>query len=419
MRGKVSKSSIDALRVGEIIADSNPVGFVARRLKSGTVSYGFRHRDKNGKQPWIGLGIHGVDLTPDQARKKALKIAAQIEDGDQPESAAVSAAKRRQSFGYTVDKLLDDFIARYAKDLRSVGEIKRCFDVDVRPRLGKKLAQDLRRRDIVALLDAIEDRGAPVMADRTRAHLAKALRWHASRDDTFVVPIVAGMARTKPKERARKRTLDDQEIKDLWAALETLGDTAPSCFPAFVRFLLLSAQRRGMVSTMMWSEIDGRDWIVPEAKHKGKGHGDHVVPLTDELLSLIGQRTKGYVFSSDGGRTPFSGFSKAKRALDQRLAAVRKAAKRPPMQRWTLHDLRRSARSLMSRAGVQSDHAERVLAHIIPGIRGVYDRHEYRDEKLDALEKLGALIKRILRPGEPIIAFPKRLARSSGDILKC
>ena len=84
MQKKISKSAVDALRVGEIIADSNPVGFVARRLNSGAVTYGFRYRDKQtGRQRWIGLGLHG-DITPDQARKKALKVAGEVKDGGEP-----------------------------------------------------------------------------------------------------------------------------------------------------------------------------------------------------------------------------------------------------------------------------------------------------------------------------------------------
>jgi len=306
--------------------------------------------------------------------------------------------------------LLDDFLKRYARpNLRGAAEVERCFRVDVRPRIGKKLVHDLRRRDIVELLDAIEDRGAPVQADRVLAHVRKALNWHAARDDQFNSPVVRSMARTKPKERERKRVLDDQEIRDLYAALAALhGTTAvPKCFAPFVRFLLLSAQRLRMASNMTWAEIDGDDWIVPEHRHKGKGKGDFVLPLTDGLLALIRPRGKGFVFTSDGGKTSFKGFSKAKAALDAKLVEIRKAASRKPMQPWVFHDLRRTARSLMSRAGVAPDHAERTLAHVIGGVRGVYDRHQYADEKRDVLEKLGALVERILRPDEAVLRFPK------------
>lgn len=417
MQTKISKSTVDRLAVGAHIVDTALPGFVARRLKSGTVTYGYRYRDQSGRDRWHGLGIHG-DLAPEQARKKALKVAAELQAGRKPETAHKATAKRRQSVGYTVDNLLDEFLVRHVRpNLRSASEIERCFNRYVRPRIGDMSVADLRRRDVVALLDAIEDTGAPVMCDRVLAHLRKALNWHATRDDTFTPPIVKGMSRAAPaKERARKRVLDDQEIRDVFAAADALHGTvaAPKCFAAFTKFLLLSAQRRGQVAAMRWEEIDGDDWIVPEAKHKGKGHGDHVVPLTPALLALIGPKQKtGFVFTSNGGTVPFSGFSKAKAALDGKLTEIRKAAGRKPMQSWVFHDLRRTARSFMSRAGVQSDHAERVLAHVIGGIRRVYDRHEYRDEKLDALAKLGGLVERVLHPTKTVVDFPKKRRTSA------
>src|SRR6516165_2153968 len=113
MRQKITKSAVDHLKPGAILADSNPVGFVARKLPSGAVTYGYRFRDKeSGRQRWIGLGVHG-DLTPDQARRKALRVAGEIKDGGNPASAATTAAKRRQALGVSVDMLLDDFLDRY------------------------------------------------------------------------------------------------------------------------------------------------------------------------------------------------------------------------------------------------------------------------------------------------------------------
>src|SRR5262249_34742843 len=141
---------------------------------------------------------------------------------------------------------------------------------------------------------------------------------------------------------------------------------------------------------------------------KGRGKGDHVVPMTDGLFALIGPKQKAaFVFTSDSGKTSFKGFSKAKAALDAKLTEIRKAAGRKPMQPWVFDDLRGSARSLMSRVGVPSEHAERVLAHVISGVRGVYDRHQYRDEKLDALQRLDTLVTQIVQSGSKVIGFPK------------
>jgi integrase len=330
-----------------------------------------------------------------------------VRQNRRPLSVREQARQRRAD---TVDALLDAFLDRHARpNLRSADEVERCFDRYVRPRIGAMPLYDLRRRDIVAVLDGIEDNGAPVMADRVLAHLRKAFNWHAARDDQFNSPIVKGMARTKPAERARKRVLDDQELRDLWAALDALGPSAPQCFAPFVRTLLLTAQRLRMVSDMQWTELAGETWTVAAARHKGgKSAGDLVLPLTDQVRALIGAKHRGFVFSSDGGKTSFKGFSKAKAALDARIAAMRKAAGREPIPHWTFHDLRRTARSLMARAGVEPDHAERVLGHVIAGVRGTYDRHQYAAEKRDALERLAALVERILRPGETVVGFPKR-----------
>jgi integrase len=95
-------------------------------------------------------------------------------------------------------------------------------------------------------------------------------------------------------------------------------------------------------------------------------------------------------------------FSILKAAFDRALPKA--------IPNWTLHDLRRTARSLMSRAGVPTDHAERVLGHVIGGVRGIYDRHEYRDEKADALAKLAVQINRILHPRPTSLTLQRRVA---------
>ena len=114
------------------------------------------------------------------------------------------AAQRRAAERGTLDSVLDGFVDRHARpNLRSAFEVERVFDVYVRPRLGDRPIYDLRRRDIVELLDTVADDNGPVMADRVLAHLRAALRWYSTRDDAFVVPLVPGMARTRPRERAR------------------------------------------------------------------------------------------------------------------------------------------------------------------------------------------------------------------------
>lgn len=396
MNGKIIKTKVDRLEPGQIIYDTEIKGFVARALPSGTVTYGFRYRNAAGASRWVGLGLHG-SITADQARTLAKKRAGEVADKRDPQS---EQERARAAAVNTVDAVLDEFFKRHASKLRSSDQIKHAFDTYVRPELGAKSIYDVKRSEVVAMLDRAEDQAGPVMADRVLAQVRKAFNWQAARDDDFKSPIVRGMARTKPKERARKRILADDEIRDVWKALETAD--VPACYPPFVKSLLLCAARRNESAYMNSAEIDGNLWTVPGERYKTKL--DHVVPLTPLARVLIGDKPEGFkgrawfIFSTTGGRKGFSGFSKAKKNLDAKIAKIRKAEGRDSMPRWTLHDLRRTARSLMSRAKVQADHAERCLGHVIGGVRETYDRYEYLDEKRVAFEALAGIVQLILKP---------------------
>jgi integrase len=409
MQGKIGKRAVDSLPIGASLADTEIRGFTARRLPSGLVTYGFRYRDKpSGQARWLSLGLHGQAVTPYQARELARKAAGAVADRRDPvaEQRTERAAGKRAAAA-TVDALLDAFLERHVRPkLRTAAAVERALDVYVRPALGGVSIYQLKRSHIAAVLDAVETRGGPVAADHVLAYIRTAFTWWATRDDDFSSPIVRGMARTKGKDRARSRVLTDDEIRELWQALDQ-GGVSPA-YSRLFRALLLTGQRRGEVAGAPWSEIDGDVWTITAERYKTKR--PHAVPLTRAVRDLFGEKDAGgrcagdgFCFSNDGGRNPITGFSKAKAALDRQIASRRKAEGREGMPPWRLHDLRRTARSLMSRAGVPADVAERVLGHVIPGMRGVYDRHAYEAEKRTALEKLAALVGRIVNPVENVI----------------
>ena len=167
MKAKITKRTVDALAAGKSVADTEIKGFVVRRLASGTVTYGYRYRNRAAEQRWLPLGLHG-QITPDEARELAKKRAGEVADDRDPsaERAAVRVAATN-----TVNAVLDAFLARHVRKqrLRTADEFERAFDVYVRPRLGNRSVYELGRRDIVELLDAIEDTNGPVMADRVLA----------------------------------------------------------------------------------------------------------------------------------------------------------------------------------------------------------------------------------------------------------
>jgi integrase len=225
------------------------------------------------------------------------------------------------------------------------------------------------------------------MADRTLAVIRRIMNWYASRVDDFRSPVVRGMSRNAGV--ARNRVLTDDELRAVWRAT---GDDRD--FGSLVRLLVLTGARRSEAAEMTWNELIGADWILPAARNKT---GVELVrPLSGAAAAILGElpRLGEFVFTRSG-KGALGGITELKSELD----------KASGVSGWTLHDLRRTARSLMSRAGVPSDHAERCLGHVIGGVRGVYDRHAYRDEMLLAYEKLAALISGIVEPRENVVAI--------------
>jgi integrase len=324
-----------------------------------------------------------------EARKEARAILGAVAKGHDP------LAERREKEAAaenTLKSICASYFAREGKKLRTSGDRQAALARLVYPKLGARQIEDIRRSEISRLLDHIEDESGPVMADRTLAYLRRVFSWHATRSDDFRSPITRGMARTKPAERARDRVLTDREIRDVWAATETVNNG----FGPLVRFILLTAARRDEAAKMRRDEISDNVWTIPARRNKSKR--DQAVPLSKAAQTVLNSLpivdNSALVFTHDGKR-PIGGYSKFKAKLEQ-VSGVTS---------WGLHDLRRTARSLMSRAGVNSDIAERCLGHVIGGVRGVYDRHAYLDEKRIAFEKLAALVESIINPQENVVAL--------------
>jgi integrase len=342
-------------------------------------------------------------LTLTAARREARAILGTVAKGGDPLTARRKAERVESD---TLKAIVEEYLAREGSRLRTIGERRASLQRHVLPKLGDRQIGDITRTDIVRLLDHLADRSGAPMADHVLAYLRRVMTWHASRSDDFRSPIVRGMARTRPSQRRRQRVLSDDELKAVWRAAEA----SQNAFGSLVQFLLLTATRRTEAAAMRRSEIVGDEWIIPQERYKTGL--ELVIPLSPAAQAVVGAVPRigksGLVFTTDGKR-PLGGFSKFKRAFDVNvLAELRKEKPDAELPRWTLHDLRRTARSLMSRAGVASDHAERCLGHVLPGIRGTYDRHEYLNEKRSAFEALAALIERIANPDDRIVALSEK-----------
>jgi integrase len=358
---------------------------------SGHKSFIIRYRSPlDGKPAKLTLTA-GISLAA--ARKEAADALYEVEKRRDPSTAKkVAKAKATTAAATTFRSVTDRYMTLVAKmrrdgdqvtftgDIRTAPRQLRDLERAILPTLGHRPVVEIRRSEIVALLDKIEMESGPVAADRALALIRRIMNWHATRADNFAPPVVRGMVRTKVKERARSRILTDNEIRAIW------NSDQPGAFPALVRFLLLTGARRAEAAGMTWNEIDGDNWVLPAGRNKTKQ--DLTRPLSLAALAVIEGQRRDCPFVFSKSQKAISTFSRDKVAFD---AAV-------GVSNWRVHDCRRTARSLLSRAGIAADIGERCLGHVLPGVRGTYDRHSYLPEMTRAYDALATLIERIANP---------------------
>jgi integrase len=308
-----------------------------------------------GKQ-WLTIGTSD-NLTLAEAREKARRI------------------RGGRSAGKTVSEVAREWVKWKLKGRRTARERERIVERDVLPAIGHLVMADIRLEDLNAMLDPIEDQSGAPMRDQVLRVFGAIARWHQTREQGYLAPVTRGMWRVT--KRDRDRILADDEIKAIWNA-------AGGVFGGMVRFSLATAQRREKIRTLRWDDIKDGTWMV--RREPGEKGVPPQLPLPRLALDILASQPKAgdFVFRSRGdGPIGTSGFHKAE--LDK-ICGVKD---------WRFHDLRRTARSLMPRAGVAPHVAERVLGHALRGVEAVYDRYAYVDEMGAALTKVGDLIKQI------------------------
>jgi integrase len=392
--------------------DAKLPGFGLMVTPAGHKSYvcQYRNKDRQSRR----MAIRDV-LSLGDARKKARAV---LVDAEKGVDTLAEQRKDAASGENTLKSITENWLTREGGKLRTVEERKATFKRLVYPKLGARQIDEIKRSEINKLLDTIEDKNGPRMAALTLAYLRRVMNWHAARSDDFRSPIVRGMGRGVAAKR--DRVLTEEEVRAFWRASQ--GWDHP--FSHMLRFILLTATRRDEAADMIRSEVEGGLWTIPAARYKT--NIDFELPLSQAARDVLGKvpeiGKKGFVFTTNGD-TPIGGFSKFKTTFNELfLAQLQKIAvergadpAKVALDRWTTHDMRRTARTLMTKAGIEPDHAERALGHVIGGVRGVYDRHAYRDEKAHAFEALAAMIDRIVSPQPNVV--PMRRGGDSRAVL--
>ena len=384
--------------------DAGYPGLALRVTAKGVRSWTYFGR-LHGKLKRVTLGrLHEVPKLS-EARQRAGEAAEALREGVDP--AAAKRAKREALTRDTVEAVVDEWIKRDQAGNRSLPEVRRVMDHDVIPRWGARPLAKIKRRDVIELLDAIVDRGAPTLALRVHAYLHRLFRWAVMRDI-----IVASPMSDLPKpgrENPRDRVLDDNELARVWQACDGLDYP----FGPLVRLLILTGARRDEITALRWEEVD--EGLIRLAGKRTKAGEPRTIPLAPEAQAIVAGVPRianpdtgkaDFAFTSTG-RTPVSGWSKAKRKLNEVVSMTGPDGQRreevSPLADWVIHDLRRTAATGLQRLGFRLEVIEAVLGHISgsrAGIVGVYQRHAFEDEKRKALEAWARHVIGLVSPGE-------------------
>jgi integrase len=385
--GRITKRTVDALTPGRsdiFLWDETLRGFGLRLTPNGARSYVVQYRMGGRESPSrrYTIGSHGSPWTPETARREAERILIMVRQGTDPVHA--KHERRRQAVDLAFDSYVASFaklyLQRHWKDWRlGEGVLRR----EVIPVLRSQPLPRITRSDLTPIWDGLDDR--PAVAKLTHATLRKLFRWAVTRGDIERSPMEGLPAPAGVP--ARDRVLSDEELALLWHGTRAIGRP----FGPLFRLLMLTGQRREEVAGMDWSELDRSmsSWLIPGVRTKNRKA--QLVPLSDlaiEVLDSVASSTAwprtGYIFSTTG-KTPVSGFSKAKRRLDEMM--MEQLGER--FSAWRAHDIRRTLATGLQRLGVRFEVTEAVLNHVSgarSGVAGVYQRYDWAAEKKAALD---------------------------------
>jgi integrase len=303
----------------------------------------------------------------------------------------------------TFAALADEFLRRpAAAKQRTAAAIAKNIERHLLPRWGTRVAAEIKRADAINMLEEIDRKSGPYMAAKALALASSIYRFALTRELGSIASNPCQFI--KPSEfvremAPRQRVLTDSEVALIWRATQgQIRNGIESTYPGgpFVRFLLLTAVRRGEAAGMTWDEVNLDDalWVIPAHRIKKKD-APHEVPLSRmavDLLKSLPRFTGDFVFSANSGRAPIKGFGKFKDAVDARAAELVP----PGLAEWRFHDLRRTARTNLSSLGVSPFIAELCIGHQQKGVHKVYDVFLYQSEKRDALERWAGKLRTII-----------------------
>jgi integrase len=321
----------------------------------------------NGRQIWRTVGNSSY-LTLDEARSLARDIIRRIRLGLEVDE------KPKESVTTVAEKWLRLVVQKEGH--RTAKESARVVRKYLLPRIGDRVFTAVGRSDLANVLDDVVEKHGAAQADHVLRRFATIANWWETRDDGYKSPIARGMRRSKTVRR--ERILTDDELRALWHTADSAGTAG-----AFVQFAILSGQRYAKVASLRWDDVSDGVWTIRKAPREKNTPAALKLP---RLAVSVIERQPCIV----GNPTVFGPLRHAV------FARLRKQCGVPDL---TIHDLRRTCRSLLSRAGVAGEVGERILGHVVGNaVQQTYDRYRFEDEMGVALERLANLVERVVTP---------------------
>jgi integrase len=348
------------------IVDAGYRGLALRLSYAGSKSWCFFFH-RQGKLHRMTLGQYPA-MSLAEAREAWREARKTVQAGSDPRV-------RRQSTAKTFASVAEEWLKRDQDKNRTAGEVRRIVRKYLLPNLGDINVGEITKHDVLRITDALVDEGKPIMARRVHARLNRFFRWCVDDRDFLSANPIAGMRRPAI-EKSRERVLSNKELAAIWRAANTMGFPFGPC----TQLLVLTGARRSEITELRWSEIEGdRISLSPTRTKMGVAH---IIPLAPKARSILDElpviNGSDLVFTTNG-KNPIRGWSTAKQELD-RLSGV---------SDWHIHDLRRTVATGLQKLGIPLQVTESVLGHTSgsrAGVVGIYQRHDFLDEKRKALE---------------------------------
>ena len=401
----LSKTKLEGLKPkAKPYEEADKEGMFAEVLTSGSIVFRYRYR-LFGKREKVTLGSY-PEMSLKQARTAHMDARKLVEAGKSP-AKEKQRMKTESARAETFREFTELWLAESTSGPDWLEVQSQWLERDIYPAFGNRRLKDITPDDVLTLLDSIKARGASHSALRVRGIIKQVFDYAIARQRTTFNPAVAIPTKIIAKPKGRERALSEKEIRSFFSALE--ASNADTSNKIALRLIFMTMVRKGELRGARWQDVDfdRAEWHIPETKN-GK---PHIVYLSAQALDFFRQlksmagASPWVLPSRSEPRNPIGESTLNSVLYGIEMAQLRKGVK---WESFTVHDLRRTASTILHEQGFNSDVIEKALNHTMRGVRGVYNRAQYADQRRQMLQAWANLIDAMAKPASNVAPIKLR-----------